>query len=321
VPIADKVSYVGNNALANFAASQTGVLVYTASDLSQAELTWFDRSGKILGTVGAPGELEFISLSPDDTAVVAVRSESQNGTSDLWRHDFARHVDTRLTFTGANRFPSWSPDGAHIAYSGARNGSRSLYQIAANGAGQEELLEAGPKLPADWSRDGRYLITMTTSQNPKTGNDIWVLPLLGDRKPFPYLQTEFAEFFARLSPDGKWLAYTSNESGHEDVYVVGFPGHTGKWQISTTGGSRPVWSRDNRELYFLDADRKIAAVEIKSGATFQAGAPKSLFEVRFPRGNTNFAVTKDGRFLIPALVQESDIPVTVVFNWTGLLSK
>ena len=162
---------------------------------------------------------------------------------------------------------------------------------------------------------------MTSNKNPKTGNDIWVLPLFGERKPFPYVQTEFREVSARLSPDGRWLAYTSNESNRQEIYVASFPAPGGKWQVSTSGGSRSVWSHDGKELYFLSTEGKMMAVEIKPGATFQAGVPKPLFDVRMLGGNTNFEVSKDGHFLIPSLLDQSAVPMTVVLNWTAMLTK
>jgi hypothetical protein len=174
----------------------------------------------------------------------------------------------------------------------------------------------------DWSRDGRYLIEGLINTG-KTKGDIWVLPLFGDRKPFPYLQTEFNEQLARLSPNGQLLAYTSDESKRNEVYVQTFPTPGGKWQISTNGGSRSVWSRDGKELFFLGADGKMMAVEIKPGTKFEAGLPKPLFDVRFPGGPfASYDVSPDSRFLIPIPVEQTaNAPMTVVVNWTAALKK
>jgi eukaryotic-like serine/threonine-protein kinase len=164
------------------------------------------------------------------------------------------------------------------------------------------------------------LLATTGSSNPRTGNDLWVFPLFGDRKPFPYLQTEFNERRPRLSPDGRWLAYQSNESKRDEVYVVSFPKPGGKWQVSTNGGGQPQWSQDGRELFYYSADGKIMAVEIKPGAQFQAGVPKPLFEVHISTNNIGFAVAKDGRFLLPVLLEQTAAaPMTVVLNWPELL--
>jgi eukaryotic-like serine/threonine-protein kinase len=319
-PLAQNVSYSGNFVVASFGVSQDATLAYTSSDVGIVQLTWFDRSGKVLGTVGAPGGLEFFSLAPNDSAMVVARNNTETWKFDLWQHDFIRHSDSRFTFAGHDRFPVWSSDGKKIAFNGSQDGATKLYQKAADGIEEEEVLEAADKIPADWSQDGRYLITMTGNQTPITGNDIWVLPLFGDGKPFPYLNSKANEFFARLSPEGRWIAYTSNETKRDEVYVAGFPSAAGKWQVST-GGSRPVWSRDGKELYYMSTDGKVMAVDIKSGASFQAAAPKMLFAVRFPFKNHNFEVTRDGRFLIPILVDQSAIPLTVVRNWTALLRK
>jgi eukaryotic-like serine/threonine-protein kinase len=168
---------------------------------------------------------------------------------------------------------------------------------------------------------------MTTSGNtPKTGLDIWVLPLFGDRKAFPYVQTEFQENHPRLSPDRRWLAYKSNESKRSEIYVVSFPQPGEKWQISTDGGQAPVWSPDGRELYYNSLDNKIMAVEIKpfppGNRQSQFGVPRALFEVRMLTNDSGFDVSKDGRFLLPALVEQSvSPPMTVVLNWPEMLKK
>jgi eukaryotic-like serine/threonine-protein kinase len=167
----------------------------------------------------------------------------------------------------------------------------------------------------------------TAGTNPRTGLDIWVLPLFGDRKPFPYLETEFQENEPKLSPDGRWLAYRSNESKRSEIYVVSFPQPGGKWPISTTGGQEPVWSRDGRELYYYSLDNKIMAVDTKpagpKSSQLQFGVPRPLFEVRILTNDSpNFDVSQDGRFLLPALVeQQGSTPMTVVLNWPQLLKK
>jgi hypothetical protein len=199
-----------------------------------------------------------------------------------------------------------------------------MFQRAVGGTTQDEALAPTSNInaaPTDWSRDGRYIIAQAS--DPKTNFDIWVLPLFGDRKALPYLQTEFNEAWAKLSPNGQWLAYTSDETKRNEVYVQTFPNPGRKWQVSTNGGTRPVWSRDGKELFFSDLGRKMMAVEVKSGAKFEAGVPKPLFDTRFAPGNgTWFEVDKDGRFLIPRLVEEGPVvPISVVVNWTAGLKK
>jgi hypothetical protein len=177
--------------------------------------------------------------------------------------------------------------------------------------------------PYSLSQDGRYLFAMTPGA-PKTGIDIWVLPLFGNRKPFPYVQTEFQEIRPRLSPDGRWLAYQSNESKRvEEAYVVSFPQPGAKWQISNGGGAFPTWSRDGRQLYYYSPEQsKVMAVEILPGPQFHFGVPRVLFDAWISTNNTSFEVSTDGRFLVPALVEQNALtPMTVVLNWQASLKK
>jgi Tol biopolymer transport system component len=201
-----------------------------------------------------------------------------------------------------------------------------VFQKASSGFVQVEALDetAYSKRADDWSRDGRYLIEESPpgAGGSNTGSDIWVLPLFGDRKPFPYLQTEFNERFAKLSPDGRWLAYASDETKRLEIYVQTFPTPGGKWQVSTNGGDRPVWSRDGKELFYIGADQKMMVVDVTGGAKFEAGAPKPLFDAHLATGNTWFDVSKDGRFLIPAGLEHStSVPMTVAINWAARLKK
>jgi len=300
-----------------FSASQNGVLVYTSGrTLTTAQLTWFDRTGKKLETASAPAQLGRFSLSPDETRVAFMSRDVQAGYYYLWIRDLARGAESRLT-TGrippGGGGPVWSADGTHILYSSVDK----IVQKAANNTGAEEVVEAAAKRPMDLSRDGRFLFTVA----PVT-NDIWVLPMFGDRQAFPYVKTEFQETQPRLSPDGRWLAYQSNESKRYEIYVVSFPKPTEKWLISTSGGQTPVWSRDQRELYYYGGDGKIMAVDIKAGTPFRFGVPKTLFDARILSNLFSFDVSKDGRFLLPALVeQQAATPMTVVLNWPALVRK
>jgi Tol biopolymer transport system component len=310
-----------------FSASQNGVLVYTSGrSPAGVQLTWFDRRGKKLDTTGTPGDLGAFSLSPDGTRVALTRRDPQAGRYDLWTRDLAHGAESRVSSGGVFGYPVWSADGTHIFYGSRPVGK--IYRKAANNTGAEEVVEVASRQPMDASRDGRFLFTVTPAYDSRPSpassrtNRIWVLPLFGDRKPFPYLQTDYQENQPRLSPDGRWLAYRSNESKRDEIFVVSFPEPGGKWQISTDGGQAPVWSRDGRELFYYSADNKIMAVEIKPGAQFQFGVPKALFEIRISTGNTSFEVSKDGRFLLPALVeQETSKPMTVVLNWPEMLKK
>jgi eukaryotic-like serine/threonine-protein kinase len=321
VPVAEQADsgYAGAGVtLGFFSASNNGVLVYTSGRApTSVQLTWFDRTGKRLETAGAPARLGTFSLSPDETRVAFLRVDPQAGRAFLWTRDLARGAESRLTTSRIPPLgggPVWSADGTHIFYGGAGD---KIVEKAANNTGAEEVVEASAKQPMDASHDGRFLFTVT----PRA-RDIWVVPLFGDRKAFPYVQTEFQDTQPRLSPDGRWLAYQSNESKRDEIYVVSFPQPTEKWQISIDGGQAPVWSRDGRELYYFDGNGKIMAVDIKPGTRFQFGAPKALFEARVQSSNVNIDVSKDGRFLLPALVDpDVSTPMTVVLNWPALLSR
>jgi Tol biopolymer transport system component len=303
-----------------FAASDSGVLIYQSGGAQgSSQLTWFDRSGTKLDTMGTPGLLQWFALSRDDTALVVARADAQDGRFDLWIRDLVRGSESRLTSNGDNRYPVLSADGTHIFFLSNRGDGGKVYKKLKNGTEPEEVVEAAGRVPSDASSE--YLFT-GTSTDEKNGPDIWVLPLFGDRKSFPYVATEFQEAFARLSPNGRWLAYQSNASTRQDVYVESFPQHGGRWPVSTNGGRVPVWSRDGRELFYYGGDGKIMAVEIKPGEQFVWGTPKPLFEAAI--GNpTHFEVSKDGRrFLLPVPVEQADSGLmNVVLNWPEMLKK
>jgi dipeptidyl aminopeptidase/acylaminoacyl peptidase len=331
IPIAEQVDSNGGRAAQNqFSISQNGVLAYTSGVTGgSGRLTWFDRSGKVAGTLGAPNVTYWGAISPDGMTVAVDRTDQ--GLTDIWLHDLTRGTATRFTFGPTNNeFPVWSTDGSHIAFYSVRDGIGRPFERAITGSAKVEVLSQPLGEPPhntrldDWSRDGRYLI-LNTAGDPKTKNDVWVLPTFGDRKAYPYLQSEFSEVFAKLSPDGRWLAYTSDESKRREIYVQSFPTPGGKWQVSTNGGERSVWSKDGRELYFVSPDGKMMAAEVKSGSKFEAGVPKPLFDVRLAAGGLNnvwFDVGKDGRFLIPVQAEQSaTAPMTVVVNWQAALKK
>lgn len=237
--------------------------------------------------------------------------------------DLARGVQTRFTFgSSSNGSAFWSPDGARIAYASAGENSGNILVKAASGADNPELLlkSSGLKVLSDWSRDGRYILFSTILKG--LPGSIWVLPLFGKRKPFPYLQTEFSEGGAVFSPDGGWVAYLSNESGSDEVYLSPFPAGGGKWQVSQGGGGRPQWRHDGSALYYLAPGGKLMEASVKKkGSAVEIGKPHELFQepsVTEP----GFAVAPDGkRFLIEEAEQSASPPITLVTNWTAYLKN
>jgi Tol biopolymer transport system component len=325
-PIAEQIQTQGNFPPSGvFSASENGVLAYQGGATANSQLVWFDRTGKQIGVLGDPAEYSGIELSPDGRqASVSIPDEAGKGM-DIWVYDVARGLRTRFTFDRANEFASiWSPDGSRVVFDSDRKGHLDLYQKTSSGAGAEEMLvgDGLDKLPESWSPDGRFILYSTFGA--PTGNDLFVLPLFGDRRPFPFLQTQFNEFDGRFSPDGKWVVYSSNESGKYEVYVAPFPGPGGKWQVSTAGGQGPSWRRDGNEIFYLAPDNKMMTAAVNGkGASFDVGAVKPLFQMSTTGMNHRYAVSADGqRFLInSALEQATSGPITVVLNWTAGLKK
>jgi Periplasmic component of the Tol biopolymer transport system len=332
VPIAEGVYYEPSAGSASLTVSRSGLLAYSTTSGNQyQQFVWFDRQGKQIGSFGDAGVLGDPTLSPDETKVAHYNFRaSVSGKPDIWIGDFKQGTFTRFTFDPANDFtPIWSPDGRSIVYSTNLRGSYDIYEKSISGSGEEKVLLQSKdwKFADDLSRDGKYLIYEDDSI--KTKADIWALPLFGDRKPFPVIQTEFNEAQGNLSADGKWIAYGSDETGRSEIYIQSFPGGGSKRQISTGGGSQPRWSHDQKELFYMAPDSKIMAVEIKTEETLDVGVPVPLFTAHVPLlpliGNdrNQYVVTADGqRFLVNRLVAEGvSTPITIVFNWPKLIKK
>jgi Tol biopolymer transport system component/predicted Ser/Thr protein kinase len=327
-PIAERIrTSTSTQPYGYFSASENGALVYqTGAETANSQLLWFDRTGKQTGALGDSAAYDDLELSPDGKrASVSITDEAGKG-QDIWIYDVARGLRTRFTFGPGNTFASlWSPDGSRIVYNSRRKGSFDLYQKASSGAGSEEtLLEDNlDKYPDSWSPDGKFVLY--ENQASSRSSNLFILPLTGDRKPFPFLQTQFGETDGRISPDGRWVAYRSNESGRNEIYVAPFPGPGGKWQISTAGGYFPRWRHDGSEIFYLTPDNRLMAASVNGkGAGFEVGAVKPLFATRIVGGgNYRYDVSADGqRFLInTAPEQATSAPITVVLNWTAGLKK
>jgi Tol biopolymer transport system component len=320
-------------AYAAFSASRTGILCYRPGALQQGRLFWFDRGGKPLGAAGPPAHLVEPDLSPDGKRVAAEWDDA-NGNKNLWILDFERDAISRFSFgaPAEDGQATWSPDGTHIAFTSNRNNASGIYQRLASGAGGEELLysdSVDKNLSLDdWSRDGRRLVFEVV--DPKNKQDLWILPLDGSRKAVPYLETPFAENHARISPDGRWLAYASEESGRSEVYVQSFPvPGGGKFQVSAQGGDQATWRGDGKELYYLAPDSKMMAVPVRTDAGFQYEAPRALFQTRAPApfigGLRNSYVVAAGgqKFLIYTLDESAGTsqPIVTVLNWMSAFNK
>ncbi len=327
-PLAEGVRESLGAIASDFSVSRTGVLAYNEGSVGSYRLVWFDREGKQVGSVGEPGSHGAVSLSPGDDRV-AISQFVAAGSADIWLHDLARDVPSRFTFDPAGDLTHvWSPDGTRLAFSSNRAGAYDLYLKETNGTGQPELLlqTENNKGPRDWSGDGSSLLFMENS--PDTGWDLWVLPMEGNREPIPYVQTRFSERMGQFSPDDRWVAYMSDESGASEIYVQPYPADGSKWQISTGGGLQPRWSADGKELFYLTAHGGVMAVAVENGDAFRPGTPKMLF--RAPGVNNilgdvmfHYDVSNDGqRFLIDVVAgQDRQSPVTVVMNWQAELER
>ncbi len=305
-PITERVDFFPGTVRGMFSTSENGVLVFQSGSEGTNQLIWFDRSGKQIGRVGEPGFYREARLSPNGEKLATAILSTQAGGLDIWLYELARNVPTRFTFaSGFGIAPLWSPDGSQIVFASNRKGQFDLYQKAASGAGNEEVLfeSNDSKTPTSWSADGRFIAFTNADRNSNTKEDLWILPLFGDRKPFPFLQTPFN---------------VSDESGSDQVYLAPFPGPGGKRQVSRSGGTEPRWRGDGKELFFLASDKKLMAAEVnEKGDTLEIGNAQPLFETR-PNDSpgTHYDVTRDGqRFLVQTAGEGGSPPLTLVVNW------
>jgi eukaryotic-like serine/threonine-protein kinase len=324
-PIAEDVGFEQSRNFSLFSASTNGVLTFGmgVGVLGNRQLVWCDRSGKRLDKVGAPGFLFDFSLSPDEKRIAFRRVDRQTRSEDLWMLDLLRGTESRFTFRPArDDDPVWSPDGSKILFDSNPDGVSNLHQKIASGAGSEELLlkSTSADYPLDWSADGRYILF--GRDDPKTKTDLWILPLTGDRKPFPYMNSEAVEYSGRFSPDGRWIAYSSDESGKFEVYIQAFPLTSGRWQVSVGGGAAPIWSKDGKEMFYLASDKKLMSVDVKTGGgSIEQGVPKPLFSTDVDNYTlpNRYAISRDGkRFLVNNGIESTSTkPIAVVVNWTA----
>jgi serine/threonine protein kinase len=326
--LTDEVLYFPAIDRAVFSVSSGEVLAtQTGKGASLSQLTWFDRTGKSAGTVGMPGSYGNVRLSPDGRRVVTDQTDPDGRKIDIWIQQPAQGTARRLTFDPeADQSPLWSPDGKQILFSSNHKASLQLILKSVDGSGPEELV-ADPGASAsvgvnnwDWSRDGKYILF-------GKGNELWYLSW-PQRVAKPLLQAKWTVRHAQFSPDGRWIAYTSNETGKMEIYVSPFPSGNGKWQVSSAGGQEPRWRQDGKELFYVSADGKMMAVAVTSGASFEAGPPVALFQThRRQRVSTqdvfSYDLSGDGqRFLIITKVDEANAaPLSILLNWASEMEK
>ena len=326
VTIAENVGRHGESGPTGYAALSTsaaGVLAYSTIAPLRAELTWFDRAGTKLGVVGSPGGYADPALSPDGKRVVVGRDDPRVGSPDLWVMELSRDVATRLTFgPSQENAASWTATGDTIFFTGDHEGPRTVYRKSASGVGGEERVlgaDGSAATVEEITPDGRYLLF---SRQERTDWNLYLLPLAGHRSagsPTAITNTEFNELHSVASPDGRFVAYTSDESGTEEIYVQTFPTAGGKWQVSNAGGDQAHWRGDGRELFYVSRDSKMMSVAITPGASFAAHTPVPLFPVSMPvvgatTFRNNYIVTPDGkRFLVVTTTDDQlKSPITIV---------
>jgi len=334
VPLNDDVQVDGTVWRGTFSASDNGALVYQPGVLgARHRLTWFDRSGKELGSVSGPDAFSLMELSPDDRKVAVTIGDP---VGMIWIYDMLHNSRTRFTFgNDSNVDAIWSRDGKKIAYlEGDVNNafSRKVIVKASDGSGEAtQLLDIGTVHTLqqelnDWSPDLRYILYESGTVGEGNGIDLWLLPLSGD-KPFPLLSSPGDQQFAQFSPDGRWVAYSSSETGRPEIYVVPFPATGSKWQISTNGGTRPRWRRDGKEIVFeVEGSGKVMSAQVNGrGPNFEVGEVRPLFETtNLPPNNagSQWSLTSDGQRLLAITTGETGaLPLTVIQNWTGDLKR
>jgi Tol biopolymer transport system component len=335
-PIAERVETDVVPGVVAFSVSDTGVLAYgmDAAAESALELVWFNRQGNQTGTLGPPANYRGIDLSPDGTRVAAHRHDGEGG--DIWITEVSSGRSSRFTFeaTQENASPVWSPDGSRIAYSSKRSGRPGLYvKNADNTADDQRILEIDmargdmPPQPQSWSSDGSSVLFGMTSGVPIL-HDLWLVPLSGDHKATPILNTPSPERWGQFSPDGKWIAYVTNETGAYEVYVRSATLGGGKWAVSTGGGSVPRWRADSRELFYFGGGKILAVGITPTGGAVAVGAPTPVVDLGNVRHDSNvvrnhtdlfwYAVAKDGQRILvsrPVAASDAPSPIVIVTDW------
>ena len=326
--IGDRVSYDRTFGRANFTVSESGVLVYLAGNWKRSQLTWYDEVGRDLGAVSPPmPAVSAVALSPDGRYVAIQRWAPERQAHAIWIGDLARGSWSRFTFgTRGEMWPVWSPDARRIAFASLQeSGLPAIYQKEADGPGGENLLVRQPTVltPTDWS--GRYLLFhfVTEGQSRR----ISALPTSGSGETISLREAAFDQGSARLSPDQKWIAYESSESGDREIYVDSFPAQGSRHQVSTSGGSQPRWRRDGKALFFVTPDRRLMSVSFEGRDTPRLGIPAALFELPIENPSLGFSpssydVALSGhKFLVSRALQTLPEVLTVLTDWQAAAQR
>ena len=326
VALLTDVAYTPRISHTAFSASEKVLVAQRGSGVSVSQLVWYDRKGSEIGSVGGRDVVANVALAPDGETIGVDRTDQETQNSDVWTYDLKRQSLRRLTFNPAvDATPVFSPDGKQILFASSRDRLFKLFLKNADGTQEEKELplneaDNADRYPSDWSHDGKHILYTRAT-------DLWVAES-SDWKARPFVQGHGTVKNAQFSPDGRWVTYASSESGQWEVYVTSFPDGSGKWQISSAGGTQPRWRGDSKELFYLASDGKIMSVSVANGPTFDAGTPVALFQAN-PRvlvatsELVAYDVSKDGqRFLINTRQKNPEAqPMTVVLNWPSLLKK
>ena len=322
--VAEGIRYFKPTGAARFSASETGVVTFESAVSYSPQLVWFDRSGKTLDPLTLPGPIKSLRLSPDGQRLAVDVVDIRTGISDVWLQDVDRGVPRRFTYQQQidEVNPIWSAEGKRIIFRSDRAGPPDIHEKALEGTGNEEVVFASPGVqhPLDVSLDNQRLIYF--EEDRITRADLWMLPLTGERKPQPLLRTPFEERDAVFSPDGRWMAFESDESGAPEIYVTPIDSVGSRRRVSLAGGQTPRWRRDGKELFYMAPNGGVMSVTIALSPTLQIAPPRQLFVVTDRAVNDIYDVSPDGqRFLVNTAVQRDPAPITVVLNWTSALRQ
>ena len=322
-PVAEHVAYSEGFSRGSFTVSTNGILIYQTGEFSDGSLLLVhDRDGQVIDTVGDGATYYNLTISPDQRYMLVDIMDQTSSNWDVWSYDLKRDIRTRLTFDAADDGGAvWHPSGGYFVFASERDGPEfNIYSKASNGTGDDSLFLESPHAlwPTSWSSDGRYLVYSQADSGSNGEKNLWALPMFGDRDPIQLTSDSYSQEEAEISPDGRWLAFKSNESGEEEVYVASFPNMSGKWQVSVNQGDRPRWRGDGKELFYLNNEDQIMAADVNGiGASFEIGRVRPLFAISPARPGMLYRAFADGqRFVVSTNVGATEISMaTMVVNW------